>query len=232
MRSFTGPSRARKHAEMGSSIGLHAPRLDDELRALAVELGDDADLDGLEIHDLTIDDQLVVHDVRVQRGRLLGVSFAGAHLKGFELRDVVASAVDAVGARWPEASLTRVELRDCRLSGIDLAQATLRHVRCVGCRLDAANLRMIDAEHIAFDDSELEEVDFTEARLRSVTFTGSRLRRVDFSKARCERVDLRGARLDELIGVTGLRGATIGLDQLLPLAPAVFADLGITIAEG
>ncbi len=210
---------------------LHSPRLDDELRETAVQLGDDADLDGLDVRDLTIDDQPVVHDVRVQRSRIFGVSLAGAHLKGFELRDVVASAIDAVGTRWPEASLTRVEFRDCRLSGIDLAQATLRHVRLTGCRLDAANLRMIDAEHVAFDDCELVEVDFTEARLRSVTFRGSRLRRVDCSKARCEHVDLRGANIDEIIGVTGLRGATIGVDQLLPLAPAVFADLGITIDD-
>jgi uncharacterized protein YjbI with pentapeptide repeats len=145
---------------------VHAPRLDDELRSLPVALGDDADLDGLEIRELTIDDQPIVPDVRIQRSHLIGVSLAGSHLKGFELRDTVGSAIDAVGARWPEASLTRVEFRDGRLSGIDLAQATLRHVRLIGCRLDAANLRMIDAEHVAFDDCELSEVDFTEARLR------------------------------------------------------------------
>ena len=42
---------------------------------------------------------------------------------------------------------------------------------------------------------------------------------------------VRGALVDGLVGVTGLRGATIGIDQVLPLAPVVFADLGITITE-
>jgi uncharacterized protein YjbI with pentapeptide repeats len=209
---------------------VHAPRIEPELRVVPVELDDDADLDEVEVRELTFATD-VLHDVRIQRSRLVGVSLAGHRFVDAELRDVHAHTIDAVGARLGKASLTRVEIHDSRLSGLDLGEATLRHVRFVSCRLDGANLRMVDAESVEFEDCELHDVDLGGARLRGVRFAGSRLSAVDFSNARCERVDLRGALLTDPRGVTGLRGATIGVDQVLPLAPAVLADLGITVAD-
>lgn len=248
---------SRKHAK----VNLHPPRLDEladtdvdpdltggefdgdgaddgdrdgegvVAAAATVELGDDADLDGVDVRAISLGERPVLHDVRFARCRVSGVSLADSHFLGLELRDVRCLATDAAGARWPEVSMTRVEFHDCRLSGIDLAQATLRHVRFAGCRLDAANLRMIDADHVRFDDCDLRDTDFGAAKLRSVAFAGSRLEAVEFSGAHCESVDLRGALVLSIRGVAGLRGATIGADQVVPLAPAVFADLGITIAD-
>jgi len=235
---FDGPGR--KH----SGVDLHSPRLDEfedpgpadepndgDTPVATVELGDDSDLDSLDVRAVSLADAPVLHDIRLTRCRVSSVSLAASHLLGLELRDVCCSATDAVGARWPEASMTRVEFHDCRLSGIDLAQATLRHVRFSGCRLDAANLRMVDADHVRFDDCDMRDTDLGMARLRSVTFSGSRLDAVEFSNARCQSVDLRGALVVSVRGVAGLRGATIGSDQVIPLAPAVYADLGITVAD-
>lgn len=227
-----------RHARNTASVttlppsAIHPPRVDDELAALIVELDHDSDLDEIEVRELRVMES-PLHDVRLQRCRIIGVSLAGTLFNGLELRDIIGTALDAVGARMPKATLTRVELHDCRLSGLDLAEATLRHVRFVGCRLDGVNLRMADAESIRFDDCDLRDTDFGQAKLRDVRFSGSRLVGVDFSNARCERVSLCGARVERITGTTGLRGTTIGVDQVLPLAPAVFADLGITIlAEG
>ncbi len=207
------------------------PRIEPPLASRPIELGDDADLDEVEIRDLRVDDQPTVHDVRILRSRLVSVSLAGGHLPGLELRDVALDAVDAVGARFPEAGLTRVEFRDARLSGIDFGQAALRDVGFIRCRMDAASFRLAQLERVDFDECELREADFGGATLRSVGFAGTHVDRVDFSNARCERVDLRGARLGFVSGIAGLRGATIGVDQVLVLAPAVFADLGIKIAD-
>lgn len=215
------------HAESGERAATRAADVEDD----AVEFRDDIDIDGADLQALRLGEQPVLHDVRLVRSRVRGVSFAGSHLKGLQLRDVRFEAVDAVGARWPEVAMMRIEFRDCRLSGIDLAQAALRHVRFIGCRLDAANLRMVDADHLRFEDCELRDIDFGSALLRSVGFEGSRLEAADFSNARCRDVDLRGARVMSIRGVAGLRGASIAPDQVLPLAPSVFADLGITIMD-
>jgi len=48
--------------------------------------------------------------------------------------------------------------------------------------------------------------------------------------ARLHVCDLRDARLDGLQGIEALSGATIGIDQLFGLAPALAAALGLKIA--
>ena len=62
-----------------------------------------------------------------------------------------------------------------------------------------------------------------------MTFRGSDLAAADFSQARCSDVDLRGARVDGVKGVSALKGVTIGVDQLVVLAPALAVALGIRI---
>jgi uncharacterized protein YjbI with pentapeptide repeats len=60
-------------------------------------------------------------------------------------------------------------------------------------------------------------------------YPGCDLTGIDFSNARCTNVDLRGARLDGLRGVGSLGGATIGVDQLLGLAPGLANAVGVRI---
>lgn len=62
-------------------------------------------------------------------------------------------------------------------------------------------------------------------------FDGSDLAGADFSNARCSAVDLRGARLDGLRGMVSLAGATIGVDQVLGLAPALAQALGLHVSS-
>jgi uncharacterized protein YjbI with pentapeptide repeats len=52
---------------------------------------------------------------------------------------------------------------------------------------------------------------------------------VDLSFADLDRADLRTSRLDSVRGVGSLRGATIGAAQLVTLAPALAAELGIRV---
>ena len=72
-------------------------------------------------------------------------------------------------------------------------------------------------------------VDFGGAKLNDVTFDGTDLRGADVSQVRCERVDLRGARLDGIKGAGALSGATVSPEQLVVLAPALAAAVGLTV---
>jgi len=60
-----------------------------------------------------------------------------------------------------------------------------------------------------------------------------RLRRcgLNVAEATLSKVDLSGARLKTLVGVESLRGAIIGRDQLLDLAPLLAAQLGVEVRE-
>jgi hypothetical protein len=62
-----------------------------------------------------------------------------------------------------------------------------------------------------------------------VSFAGTRIGRLELSGSKLEDVDLRGASLADIGTLEGLRGATITLDQLLEIAPALAEGLGIKV---
>jgi uncharacterized protein YjbI with pentapeptide repeats len=97
------------------------------------------------------------------------------------------------------------------------------------CRLEEANLRLTRLTQVRFEASNCARVDFGGASLEAVRFPDCDLRGADFSNAKCAQVDLRTARLDDLRGVSSLRGATIGVDQLFGLAPGLATAAGVRV---
>jgi uncharacterized protein YjbI with pentapeptide repeats len=66
-------------------------------------------------------------------------------------------------------------------------------------------------------------------RAARVTFVECRVGRLDVTRAQLREVDLRGADLAGIDGTAGLKGATISRHQLLELADALAAHLGVTV---
>jgi hypothetical protein len=60
---------------------------------------------------------------------------------------------------------------------------------------------------------------------------GCDLTNVDLSKCDLSGSRLQGSRLDGIRGGEGLRGVTVGSDQLIPTALAVFGALGISVDD-
>jgi uncharacterized protein YjbI with pentapeptide repeats len=102
-------------------------------------------------------------------------------------------------------------------------------VRFTGGLLDVVNLRGAVLEDVVFEDCRLREVDLGGARLTRVSFPGCRLERLDLTKATLSAVDLRGAELDVARGLDRLGGAILDIGQVLDLAPALAAQLGIDV---
>jgi uncharacterized protein YjbI with pentapeptide repeats len=73
------------------------------------------------------------------------------------------------------------------------------------------------------------QADFAAATLTDVTFDGCDLRAAELSQVSCTRVDLRGARIEDVRGANALAGATVSPEQLVPLAPALAAAIGLTV---
>jgi hypothetical protein len=92
------------------------------------------------------------------------------------------------------------------VDSIDLSASRLAGVRLTGRRLDA--VRVVD-----------------------VLFEGCELTGADFSTASTSAVALHGSTLQDLKGAASLRGAVIACDQVLALAPRVFASLGIVVDD-
>ena len=131
--------------------------------------------------------------------------------------------------RLLRSSIRRVELHLCRLTGVELAEATWNDVVLNECRADFGGFRHAKLTRVVFRDCRLEEADFTGATLTDVTFDRCELRRASFANCRIERVDLSGCALAELVGVESLRGARMPWNDILANAPLFAQGLGIQV---
>jgi uncharacterized protein YjbI with pentapeptide repeats len=160
-----------------------------------------------------------------------GLTVAGGRWERSAWRSCELAGVRFAGVRLARSRWLDVRLDGCALSGSELLGAQLRKVRFSGGVLDVVNLRGASLEDVTFEDCRLREVDLGGARLTGVTFPGCRIERLDLTKATLARVDLRRAELDVARGLDRLGGAILEVGQVLDLAPALAAQLGIDVRQ-
>lgn len=136
---------------------------------------------------------------------------------------------DFSNRRFLRSSIRRIELHLCRLTGIELAEATWNDVVLTDCRADFAGFRQAKLTRVVFRDCRLEEADFAGAKVTDVVFERCELRRASFAGCRVERVDLIGCTLAEVVGVESLRGARMPWGDILENAPLFAQGLGIQV---
>jgi uncharacterized protein YjbI with pentapeptide repeats len=148
-----------------------------------------------------------------------------------ELVDVIAKDLDWANRRSLRFSALRVELRRCRLTGADLAEAVLRDVTFDECRLDLVGLRHAKLERVVFRDCRMSECDLYGASLKNVLFERCELREATLSTATLERVELRGCDLTGVRGAEALQGARMPWNDVLQNAPLFAAVVGIEVVD-
>ena len=145
------------------------------------------------------------------------------------LQDVVVVGQDWANRRSPRARIRRSELHTTRLTGAELAEATLTDVLFADCRLDLVGLRSATLERVVFRDCRMEECDLYHAQLNDVLFERCTLREATFSGVAVARVELRGCDLTGLRGAEHLRGARLPFQDALENAPLFATALGIDL---
>lgn len=178
---------------------------------------------------------LALHDWVVESGDTVD----GCHFDGFR-----ADSWTARGARVVETAIIKADIpvvsaactdvrdvviSDSRLGSVEAFDASWRSIRFVRCRLGFLNLRGSTVLDLAFEDCTIDEVDLLDAKAQRVAFVSSFVRTLNVTGATLSDVDLRGAQLQEIIGLPGLRGATIAPDQLQQMAAAFAALAGVDV---
>jgi uncharacterized protein YjbI with pentapeptide repeats len=148
-----------------------------------------------------------------------------------DLTDVVARDLDWANQRARGLVARRVELHQCRLTGTELAEATLSDVTVTDCRLDLVGLRMATLERVVFRGCRMADCDFYDASLTDVLFDECDLTEATFTDARLARVELRACRLTGLRGVEALRGARMPWSDVLDNAPLFATALGLELID-
>lgn len=147
------------------------------------------------------------------------------------LIDVVLDQANLANRRGRRVLVQRARLRGCRMTGIQLAESTLRDVVIEDCRVDLAAFRVTRFERVVFRRCQLQELDLVEAQLSSVVFEQCDLTGADFSHALFRRCEMRGCRLEAIMGAERLRGVAMPWDDVVGLAPTLAAAIGIGIID-
>lgn len=184
---------------------------------------DGAVLDGVDLTGENGTDSLLL-ECTLTRCDLSDVRLAGARFTECRVSWVHGAGTDLSRSQWLDSRIVQPRLGAPQLHG-----ASMRRVRVEGGKVEFANWRGATLRDVAFDGCVLVEPDFAEASLRDVTFDGCRLIEPRFDNVRCQGVDLSGAELVAPTGVASLRGATLSLEQVLDVAPALARQLGIDV---
>lgn len=147
------------------------------------------------------------------------------------LVDVAVTGKDWANLEARGVTVQRAELRLCRLTGTELAEATLRDVMFEECRIDLVGLRHAVLERVVFRDCRMSDCDLYGASLNDVLFERCELREATFSTSRVERVELRGCDLAGVRGVDALRGVRMPWQDVVENAALFAAAAGVEIVE-
>lgn len=183
-------------------------------------------------------------------------SYDGAVWVGAELDEVALESCTLTRLRGSGGTWTRTSMLGCTLEHADLAGVITRDSSLVRCTLDGARLtgsqwlrsrwREVSASDLVADtlsahsstwtdvtltDARLRELDLTDARLTRVRFVDCDLTGARFGGLQCTEVSFSGCTLDGVVGVTGLRGATLERADAASALPALAAELGIRVSE-
>jgi uncharacterized protein YjbI with pentapeptide repeats len=157
-------------------------------------------------------DQVLFQHVRLNNTRL----------KKLQLLDSRLTACDLANAEWPEASLHRLELLDCHLTGFRAIEAGLQDILFQECSGGFVQFRFSVLKSVRFERCNLSGIDFQEAKLTNVTFIDCDLSETDLSGATLVNVDLRGSKIDGMrAGLQELKGATLDPTQALAFVRAL-----------
>src|SRR5918993_8558 len=167
--------------------------------------------------------------VTLDRVRLDRVCLQGARLTSVILTDSRLHQCDLAGLRAESSSMQRTEIVDSRLTGFSWSDGALRHVHFKSCRMQYASFRQQRFGTAWFEDCDLRDGDFQAADLRGAIFTGCDLTHVQFSNASLDGASFEDCMLEMARGVSALRGASIGVKEMLSLAPSMASALGIRV---
>lgn len=163
-------------------------------------------------------------ECRIERCDMEGLTMSRARIVDCELVDLFGPRLELAGSTWRNSEMT-----GGRLGVLTLAGAGMTSIRLHGVKLGFVNLSGARLEDVVFEDCEIGSLNAGAGHLRSVSFPGSSISELNVDEATLAKVDLSGAKLRALIGVENLRGAIIGHQQLLDLAPLFAAQLGVAV---
>jgi uncharacterized protein YjbI with pentapeptide repeats len=135
-----------------------------------------------------------------------------------------ASSLDVADSTWRDTLVTSP-----RIGALLAVGTSWSGVRVRGGKIDLLDLNGAKLADVVIEGTVIEELDLGTAQARWTRLVGCDIGVLDVTGARLTEVDLSGSTIREVRGIEGLRGATISPSQLLELAPALAAHVGLKV---
>lgn len=168
----------------------------------------------------------------IDRSRVTRATFEGSRFDSVIFSDCLLYGCDFANLRAQSSSLMRVVVSNSRLTGARWSDGVIRDAHFTECRMEFSSFRHGKCIRVVFEDCDLRDSDFQEADLSGTAFIRCDLSRVQLSNATLEGVRFRDCNLDLAQGVEAMKGASIGVKELISLAPAMATALGIRLEAG
>jgi uncharacterized protein YjbI with pentapeptide repeats len=167
----------------------------------------------------------------LESARVKGCCFEGAELRRLRCARVVFENCDFANTRWFDCELDEVAFLDCRFIGASITGGGLSAVLLRDCLAQMAKLSHLGRPHARLERCDLRGALLMESDLGDVRFADCDLGGLELFNASLVGSDLRDNELEGLKGAACLRGATIDALQLLALAPALAAHVGLVVEQ-
>jgi uncharacterized protein YjbI with pentapeptide repeats len=220
-----------------SSRATQAPSFDFDDGVLADLVAGDLEMfeagrfEGVDYAPLAVEDWNLDGGDTIDGCRFTGTTVGSWSARGAHIVESVFSGADITVASAARSGLRDIVIRDSRFGSVEAYDASWRGIRFTRCKLGFVNLRGAELLDVAFVDCTIDDIDLMGSKARRVAFDGCRVRSLNATGAALADVDLRGAIVDAVTGLEGLRGATISLEQLQLMAPALADLAGIRVDE-
>jgi uncharacterized protein YjbI with pentapeptide repeats len=213
----------------------HAPKLD---RILLPQL-DALDADELESHSSY--DGALLAGLDLDGRDLSGSTFSecaftdvSAHESDLRSAAFLDTTIERLNA--PILTAARSRMRDVTIDGSRIGSAEFydagwQSVHITNCKLGFVNLRGAHLRDVLFTDCTIDELDLGGVQAERVAFAGTRINTLDVTRAEFSHVDLRTVELRHIVGLDGLKGATLTPEQVAELATLFAERLGITVED-
>jgi uncharacterized protein YjbI with pentapeptide repeats len=164
--------------------------------------------------------------LRIEASLLEGVSLAGSSFDSMVWKDVRLLSCDLANLETRALTLIRVELIDCRMTGLRAGVADCQDVLFSGGDQRYSQFRFSRFKSAEFDCCNFADADFQGTDLSGSLFHRCNLENAEMSKAKLVNADLRGSKVEGLQMSAGdIRGAVVDASQAMIFA----ALLGIRI---
>lgn len=188
-----------------------------------------ADLDGLDFKDVRVARLDLTGGATISDCRFAGLTAEDLDLSTSRLTDTTLGQVDVPVVRANRGLWRDIEIATGRIGSLEAYESEWRRVHFIGCKLTYVNLRGSDLLDVAFTGCQIGELDLVQTKVTRVALQDTRVAQLDVQHSELKHVDLRGAELEDIHGVSRLRGAMITSTQLQLVAPLLANEIGIEV---